>query len=68
MNESFVCECGENTFLWLGDYVKCKKCLNRYAYDLHYETLWLCRFNKKTCVYNNNWEHSKLTYRDIIGE
>jgi len=78
MEESFVCECGNDKFWFYWETVRCTKCWNEYKQteQFHYKEevahkspepikeLWLRRFNLKENKYNPNWEKSKQTYKN----
>ena len=57
MDESFVCECGNNEFWFFGEYVRCKKCFNEYKnFD---DGIIGRRFNYESKSYSENWEKFK---------
>ncbi len=82
MNESFVCECGNEKFWYFWSYVRCSKCFNEYKYTWNDGWVpgegivehnigperWLRRFNKEKNQYHDNWEKSKITYKEINNE
>jgi len=60
MDESIKCECGETTFWYFGEYVRCLNCFNEYKQTKtgreKLKELWLRRFNRENSYYSN-WEH-----------
>lgn len=73
MDESFVCECGNDKFWFYWKSVRCTKCWNEYKriYDEFHVTgneripeYWMRRYNLKENKYNSNWEKSKITYKN----
>ena len=69
MDENFVCECGNEEFWFFWGWVKCTKCFNEYKKTRstwNGPEFWLRRFNKEKNKYHDNWEHSKLTYKNKI--
>ena len=77
MDENFVCECGKSYFLFFWDRVRCTNCWNEYketTESMNYSSdgdgvvhteRWLRRFNKEKKQYNQNWERSKVTYKNV---
>jgi hypothetical protein len=76
MDESFICECGNDKFWFYWGTVRCTKCWNEYKKTVEsidhgdgdgviLEEYWLRRFNLKENKYNPNWEKSKLTYKNV---
>lgn len=76
MDESFICECGNETFWFFWDRVRCKNCLNEYkqtetsmdygdADGVIAKEQWLRRYNLIELKYSN-WEKSKITYKHIL--
>lgn len=65
MDEGVICECGNDTFWYFWNKVRCTKCFNEYKKTELEGTpeFWMRRFNKIKNQYHNNWEHSKLTYK-----
>lgn len=62
MDESIKCECGETTFWWFGEYLRCPSCYNEYKQTGHGDSdcvveTWLRRFNNELKAYPENWEH-----------
>ena len=80
MDESFICECGNNNFWYFWGYVRCTKCHNEYKQTrtdrsfsdldisvIRYETeYWMRRFNNNENKYNNNWEKSPVTFKNKL--
>lgn len=56
MDESFICECGNEKFWYYIVMVRCPNCYNEYSYDNNTKELWLRRFNKKKNSYERNSE------------
>ena len=83
MGESFICECGNETFWYFWSYVRCTKCFNEYKKVMAeryatsgfgssgdgstepYPEFWMSRFDKVKNQYHDNWEKSKLTYKNV---
>jgi hypothetical protein len=79
MDESLVCECGNEEFWFFWSYARCTKCFNEYKREWrdswttgfgggggHNESMpehWMRRFNKVKNQYHDNWERSKITYK-----
>lgn len=55
MDESIVCECGNDRFWWFGEFLRCPKCHNEFKGGRN--ELWMRRFNLETKSYGENWEH-----------
>jgi len=73
MIESFVCECGSVSFLFLWDRVRCPICNNEYhqveKYNGHLDPkieYWMRRYNKKEDRYNEKWERAPETFKNEI--
>ena len=78
MNESLICECGNQNFWYFWTYVRCTKCFNEYKYEFYEDDehfggfggienqsgpqYWMRRFDKSKNQYDN-WGKSKLTYK-----
>ena len=82
MDESLICECGNENFWFFWSYARCTKCFNEYKkvmteYYLHgfggatsdvpdlKPEFWMRRFDKTKNQYHDNWEKSKLTYKNV---
>jgi hypothetical protein len=56
MDESFICECGNEKFWYFIEFVRCPKCYNEYVYKKGKKELWLRRYNHINKSYNRNME------------
>ena len=57
MERYFVCECGSDSFTWfIHSKVICKKCQNKYWFDILTSELWLNRYNLEKNMYEFNSE------------
>ncbi len=58
MDKNIKCECGEDSFWYFGEYVRCRSCFNEYKHTTTKEIkeLWLRRFDKENSRFGN-WEH-----------
>jgi len=78
MNESFICECGNEKFWFFWSYARCTKCFNEYKRTLREAVFtggfggiesnegpefWIRRFDIEKNQYHDNWEKSKITYK-----
>ena len=57
MDNSIICECGNDKFWWFGELLRCPKCFNEYKRTGNGKEYWLRRFNKEENHYSENWEH-----------
>lgn len=75
MDISIICECGNDEFLYFGEYVRCPNCLNEikrittpYPFigqikqDIE---IWIRRFNYETHNYSN-WERHYMDYNRLL--
>ncbi len=55
MDNSIICECGNDKFWWFGGHLRCPECFNEYEKII--TEYWMRRFNKEENHYSENWEH-----------
>lgn len=59
MDKSIKCECGNNSFWWFGDYLRCPNCFMEFKQSgpKGRREFWQRRFNRDGKCYDKNWEH-----------
>ena len=62
MDKSFRCECGNKSFWYYGEVVRCSNCYNEYMYNRRTKELWLKRFNHEEHRYSLNAEKVLLSF------
>ena len=54
---AFICECGNASFWWFLDYLRCPECYMEFKKTgVRKKEYWQRRFNKEKKCYDKNWE------------